>query len=62
MRVLVTAEAQDLAEDRAAEVAAFLAESMILPLEQVKTEALMRPDLRSELDGSVAVVIEHVDD
>jgi hypothetical protein len=61
VRVIVTAETTTLAESRAGEVAAFLAESMILPLEQVETEAIMRPDLRSELDGSVAVVIEHVE-
>jgi hypothetical protein len=33
---------------------------MILPREQVETEAVQRSDLRSELDGSVAIVIEHV--
>ncbi len=61
VRVVVTAETMDLAEKRAAEVAAYLAESMILPLEQVATEAVDRPDLRAEMDGSVAVVIEHVE-
>ncbi len=61
VRVIVTAETNILAEKRAAEVAAYLAESMILPLEQVATETILSPDLRAELDGSVAVVIEHVD-
>ncbi len=61
VRVIVTAETAILAERRASEVAAYLAESMILPLEQVATETILRPDLRSELDGSVAVVIEHVE-
>ncbi len=61
VRVVVTAETAKLAEKRAGEVAAFLAESMILPLEQVATETVLRPDLRSELDGSVAVIIEHVE-
>lgn len=61
VRVVVTAETMKLAELRAVEVAAYLAESMILPLEQVETETVVRPDLRSEMDGSVAVVIEHVE-
>lgn len=61
VRVVVTAETQALAEARADLVAAFLAESMILPREQVETQAVRRADLRAELDGSVAVVIEHVD-
>ncbi len=61
VRVIVTAESASLAEKRASEVAAYLAESMILPLEQVATETILRPDLRAELDGSVAVVIEHVE-
>jgi hypothetical protein len=34
---------------------------LILPREQVETEAVQKPDLRAEMDGSVAVVIEHVD-
>ncbi len=61
VRVIVTAENQDLAQRRAEEVAGYLAESMILPLEQVETETKVRPDLRAEMDGAVAVVIEHVD-
>lgn len=60
VRVVVTAENQELAMKRAAEVAAYLAESMILPLEQVETETIVSPDLRAEMDGAVAVVIEHV--
>ena len=62
IRVVVTAETLDLAEQRADIVAGYLAESMILPREQVETEAVQRPDLRAEMDGSVAVVIEHVED
>ncbi len=61
VRVVVTAENQELAQLRAAEVAGYLAESMILPLEQVETETIVRPDLRAEMDGAVAVVIEHVE-
>lgn len=61
IRVVVTAETRDLARARAELVAGFLAESMILPLEQVETEAVQKPDLRAEMDGSVAVVIEHVE-
>jgi hypothetical protein len=62
VRVIATAETLDLAEQRADGVAAFLAESLILPREQVETEAVQQPDLRAEMDGSVAVVIEHVGD
>lgn len=62
IRVVVTAETMDLAEQRADIVAGYLAESMILPREQIETEALQRPDLRAEMDGSVAVIIEHVED
>jgi|GEM_PF-1184407 len=62
VRVVVTAETQDLATARANVVASYLAESMILPREQVETQVVQRPDLRSELDGSVAVIIEHVED
>lgn len=61
VRVVVTAENQELAQRRAEEVAGYLAESMILPLEQVETETIVRPDLRAEMDGAVAVVIEHVE-
>lgn len=60
LRVVVTAESSALAQNRAQEVAAYLAGSLILPLEQVETETVVEPDLRAELDGSVAVVIEHV--
>ena len=62
IRVVVTAEKQALADERADIVAAFLAESMILPREQVETASVQKPDLRAEMDGSVAVVIEHVED
>jgi hypothetical protein len=61
VRVVVTAESQELAEQRADAVATFLARSMILPREQIETEAIQRPDLRAELDGSVAIAIEHVE-
>lgn len=61
IRVVVTAETHKLAAARADVVASYLAESMILPREQVETEAVQKPDLRSEMDGSVAVVIEHVE-
>ena len=60
VRVVVTAETMALAEKRADSVGTFLAEAMILPREQVETEAVQRPDLRTELDGSVAIYIEHV--
>jgi two-component system sensor histidine kinase QseC len=44
-----------------ADVRFTLAESMILPREQVETEIVQKLDLRAELDGSVAVVIEQVE-
>jgi len=62
VRVIVTAEDLALAEQRAEHVAGFLAETLILPREQVETEAVQQPDLKAEMDGSVAVVIEHVGD
>ncbi len=61
VRVVATAENLELAQQRAKVVAAHLADSMILPREQVETDAIQKPDLRAEMDGSVAVVIEHVD-
>lgn len=60
VRVVVTAETMQLAEKRADSVGSFLASALILPREQVETEAVQKPDLRTELDGSVAVFIEHV--
>jgi hypothetical protein len=59
IRVQVIAESEELAEKRAAAVATFLAESMILPREQVETEAIQKVDLRAEMDGSVTIIIEH---
>ncbi len=61
VRVVVTAESLALADERAKRVAFFLADSMILPREQVETESVQKPDLRAEMDGTVAVIIEHVD-
>lgn len=61
VRVIVVAEELRLAEIRADAVANFLAESMILPREQVETEAEQQADLRAEMDGSVLIVIEHAD-
>jgi hypothetical protein len=61
VRVVVTAESLALAEQRAELVATHLAGSMILPREQIETRAEQRPDLRAELDGRVAVIIEHAD-
>jgi hypothetical protein len=61
IRVVVTAEKESLAATRADLVAGFLADSMILPREQIETEVVQKPDLRAEMDGSVAVIIEHVE-
>jgi hypothetical protein len=62
VRVIVTAETMDLAVERADQVATYLAEELILPREQVETETVQKADLKAEMDGSVAVVIEHVND
>jgi outer membrane protein OmpA-like peptidoglycan-associated protein len=61
VRVVVVAEAEDLAVARARHVAAYLADSMIVPREQIETEGEQKPDLRAEMDGTVRVVIEHAD-
>jgi len=61
VRVVATAERLELAEQRADAVATFLAYSLIVPREQIETESIQREDLRAEMDGSVAVIIEHVD-
>jgi hypothetical protein len=61
VRVQVTAEEEALASERADVVAAYLATSMILPREQIETEAIQKVDLKAEMDGSVAIVIEHAD-
>jgi len=61
VRVIVIAEELALAEKRADSVATFLAQSMIVPREQVETEVEQRPDLRAEMDGSVLIIIEHAD-
>ena len=62
VRVIVTAETLDLAAERADQVATYLATALILPREQVETQSVQKLDLRAEMDGSVAVVIEHVND
>ena len=62
VRVIVTAETLDLAAERADQVATYLATALILPREQVETQSVQKLDLRAEMDGSVAVVIKHVND
>ncbi len=62
VRVIVTAETMDLAVERADHVATYLASALILPREQVETDSVQKADLKAEMDGSVAVVIEHVND
>jgi len=62
VRVIVTAETMDLAVERADHVATFLASALILPREQVETDSVQQADLKAEMDGSVAVVIEHVNE
>ena len=61
VRVRVEAETLSLAEQRADHVASFLANAMILPREQVETEAVVKEELRAEMDGRVRIVVEHAD-
>jgi hypothetical protein len=61
VKMVVVAEDQALAQRRADIAAVFLAESLVLPREQVETQAVQRPDLRAELDGSLRVVVLHAD-
>jgi len=62
LKVVVQAESKRLAEDRAEKVAEFLAESMVLAEDWVGVEAVAKPDLRSEMDGSVSIRVTHADD
>jgi outer membrane protein OmpA-like peptidoglycan-associated protein len=50
-----------LAQTRANAVADYLATAMILPREQIETEAEQQQNLRAELDGTVEILIEHAD-
>jgi hypothetical protein len=61
IRVHVEAETLALAQQRADAVASFLATAMILPREQVETDATEREELRAEMDGRVRIVVEHAD-
>lgn len=61
VRVYVVAETMALAQSRASAVADYLATSMILPREQIETDAEQRQDLKAELDGTVKITIEHAD-
>ncbi len=62
LKVVVQAESKRLAEDRAKKVAEFLAESMVLAADWIGIEAVAKPDLRSEMDGSVSIRVTHADD
>lgn len=62
LKVVVQAESKRLAEDRAKQVAEYLAESMVLTKEWIAVEAVAKPDLRSEMDGSVSIRVTHADD
>lgn len=48
-----------LAQDRAQVVAEFLVGCMLLSDDWIKVEAVAKPDLRSEIDGSVSIRVEH---
>jgi hypothetical protein len=61
LTIVVMAESKTLAENRAEMVADYLIESMILPDDWIETEALERPDLRSEMDGLVSIRVNHAD-
>ncbi len=61
LKVVVQAESKRLAQDRAEKVAEFLGEHMILSEDWVTVEAVAKPDLRSEMDGSVSIRVTHAD-
>ncbi len=62
LKVVVQAESKRLAEDRAEKVAEFLSETMVLAEDWIGVEAIAKPDLRSEMDGSVSIRVTHADD
>jgi hypothetical protein len=59
LKVVVQAENKRLAQDRAQVVAEFLVGCMLLSDDWIKVEAVAKPDLRSEMDGSVSIRVEH---
>ena len=59
LKVVVQAENKRLAQDRAKVVAEFLVGCMLLSDDWIKVEAVAKPDLRSEMDGSVSIRVEH---
>lgn len=59
LKVLVQAETKALAQERAALVAEYLVDEMILAEDWIETEAVARPDLRSEMDGLVSIRVAH---
>jgi hypothetical protein len=61
LKVVVQAETIGLAEKRAELVAEYLVEQMILAEDWIETEAEARPDLRSEMDGSVSIRVAHAE-
>lgn len=61
LKVLVQAETKGLAEKRAALVAEYLVEEMILAEDWIETESVARPDLRSEMDGLVSIRVAHAE-
>ena len=62
LKVVVQAETKRLAEDRAEAVSEFLTEHMILAEDWVSVEAVAKPDLRSEMDGSVSIRVTHAEE
>ena len=61
LKVVVRAETIGLAEQRAQVVADYLVDQMILAEDWIDTEAEARPDLRSEMDGSVSIRVVHAE-
>ncbi len=61
MRIVVHAETKTLAEKRAGVVADYLADHMVLARDWIETEAVARPDLRSEMDGTVSIRVVHAE-
>ncbi|MCP4144901.1 MAG: hypothetical protein GY752_06405 [bacterium] len=62
LSVVVVAEEQKLADNRATEIAEYLTESMILSEDWIEITAIAQPDVRAEMDGSVSIRIDHAKD
>ncbi len=61
LKVVIQAENQKLAEQRAQLVADYLTEHMILAEDWIEMDSMARPDLRAEMDGLVSIRVAHAE-